>query len=107
MSKQQKVRFVHSKGFLLLLIFVVFILILTFFFGDGGIIEIIQAQHRIEGLEKNIEKLKTEKERLTREIHELETDPWASERRAREKLWLMKPNEKVIVIVRQENDNSR
>jgi cell division protein FtsB len=91
---------------LLLLIFFVFILILTFFFGDGGIIEIIQAQHKIEGLEKNIEKLKTEKKKLTREIHELETDPWAFERRAREKLWLMKPNEKVMVIVRKDKDNS-
>ena len=99
MSKSDKVKFIHSKGFLLLMAFFVFVLILTFFFGDGGIIEIVRAQRNIEELERNIENLKSEKERLTKEIQELETDPWALERRAREKLWLMKKNEKVIVIV--------
>lgn len=77
----------------------ILIIILTFFFGDGGIIEIISTQSRISELEKKIESLKEEKAILEKEIQELKNNPLALEKRAREKLWLMKKNEKVVVIV--------
>lgn len=89
----------------------VFILIMSFFFGDSGIIEIIKAQDRIENLKESIANLEVEKEKLTKEIEELKKNPLALERKAREKLWLMKKNEKVVVIVkkkdkRKENDTT-
>lgn len=101
--KKNKIEFtfVKSRGFLMLVILFVFILILTFFFGDSGIVEIIKTQNKIETLKANITGLQAEKEKLENEIKELEDDPLALEKKAREKLWLMKKNEKVIVIVKQ------
>jgi len=103
---KKKIRFISSKGFLMLIALLVLILILTFFFGDGGIIEIIQAQRRIEFLEDKINKLKHEKEKLEKEITELKNNPLALEKKAREKLWLMKKNEKVVVIVKDKKDKN-
>lgn len=98
MSKTKKIKFVQSKGFLLLVVLFIFILILTFFFGDSGIIEIVGSQRKIDELQARIQHLQEEKESLTKEIRELENNPYALERRAREKLWLMKKNEMVIVL---------
>ncbi|MBN1196851.1 MAG: septum formation initiator family protein [Candidatus Aminicenantes bacterium] len=99
--------FVRSKAFLLLLILLLFILILTFFFGDSGIIEIVQAQKRIEELEKRIVALEQRKNELEREIEQLSRDPRSLEAVAREKLWLMKKDEKVIVVVPEEKQKDR
>lgn len=44
-----------------------------------------------------VEQLKKEKAKLEREIEELERNPQAVEKTAREKLWLMEPDEFVIV----------
>ena len=95
----EKSPFVRSKAFLLLLTLLLFILILTFFFGDSGIVEIVQAQKHIEKLEKQIVDLEAQRDRLEREIRELKKDPRSLEAVAREKLWLMKKDEKVIVVV--------
>jgi cell division protein FtsB len=88
-----------SRGFLLLVALVAFIVILTFFFGDSGIIEIIKARNKIEELKENIAQLEKEKEKLLKEIEELKQNPLALEKKAREDLWLMKKNEKVVVII--------
>lgn len=77
-----------------------FILILSFFFGDSGLIEIVKAQRKIDNLEISIKKLEFKKAKLEKEIEELKNNPLALEKRAREKLWLMKKNEKVVVIVK-------
>jgi len=98
-SLAEKALFVRSKAFLLLLILLLFILILTFFFGDSGIVEIVQAQKRIEKLEKQIMNLEKQRDSLKREIEELRRDPRSLEAVARRKLWLMKKDEKVIVVV--------
>lgn len=84
----------------MLLVVFVFILILAFFFGDAGIIDIMRSRNKIEQLQKEIDSLKKQKEDLIKEIHYLENNPEALERKAREKLWLMKKNEKVVVIVK-------
>lgn len=106
-----KSAFVRSKAFLLLLTLLLFILILTFFFGDSGIVEIVQAQKRIEKLERQIVDLEAQRDRLQREIRELRQDPRSLEAVAREKLWLMKKDEKVIVVVpengKKDPDKSR
>lgn len=85
----------------MLIVLFIFILILTFFFGDSGILEIIKAKKKIEVLENTIKQLEKEKENLKVEIAELEKNPLALEKKAREKLWLMKKNEKVVVIVKK------
>jgi cell division protein FtsB len=79
----------------------ILIIILTFFFGEGGILEIISTQSKIKDLEEQIHELKQEKVKLKREIQELKDNPLALEKKAREKLWLMKKNEKVVVIVKE------
>jgi cell division protein FtsB len=100
LSKKQKGNLLKSRGFLLLVALVAFVLILTFFFGDSGIIEIVKARVKIEKLKENIAHLEKEKEQLSKEIEELKKNPLALEKKAREELWLMKKNEKVVVIVR-------
>jgi cell division protein FtsB len=85
----------------------IFILILAFFFGEGGIIEIISARSKIEELRKNISELEKQRDTLIKEIEELKKNPMALEKTAREKLWLMKKNEKVVVIVKNNDKNSK
>lgn len=91
--------FLASKVFLLLVVLITFILVLSFFFGDSGFIEIRGKRHDIEALQQDLDKLKLERDQLVEEVKALENDPLALERTARERLWLMKKNEKVIVIL--------
>lgn len=84
----------------MLIVIFLFILVLSFFFGDSGLIEIVKAQRKIENLEISIKNLEIKKAKLEKEIEELKNNPLALEKRAREKLWLMKKNEKVVVIVK-------
>lgn len=107
MSKKQKRNFFKSRGFVLLIVLVTFILVLTFFFGDSGIIEIIKDRNKIEDLRKSIARLEKERETLIKEIEELKNNPLALEKKAREDLWLMKKNEKVVVIVRDKNKKKK
>ena len=108
MSKQNnikdKIHFFKSRGFLLLIALIAFILLLTFFFGDSGILEIIKVRKQIAQLTETVNRLQKEKEKLTAEIEELKNNPLALEKKAREELWLMKKNEKVVVIVRDKNN---
>lgn len=92
---------------MLLIIFFLFILLLTYFFGDKGIIEIMKTQKEIRALETSIQELEARKRSLTSEVKQLREDPLALEREAREKLWLMKKNEKVIVIVKDKREVRR
>jgi cell division protein FtsB len=107
LSNKQKRNFFKSRGFLLLIVLVTFILILTFFFGDSGIIELIKDRNKIEEKRDSIARLEKEKEKLIKEIEELKKNPLALEKKAREELWLMKKNEKVVVIVRNKNKKKK
>ncbi len=102
-KQKDKGNFFKSRGFVLLIALVAFIVILTFFFGDSGIVEIIKARNKIEELRENIVRLEEQKQKLLEEIDELKKNPLALEKKAREDLWLMKKNEKVVVIVRDED----
>lgn len=105
MSKNKTRKFLTSKGFLMLIALLILIIILTFFFGEGGIIEIITTQTKIKDLEEKIEGLEQKKVQLEQEIRELKNNPLALEKKAREKLWLMKKNEKVVVIVKDKKNH--
>lgn len=107
MNRKKEFNFFRSKGWMLLIIFFLFILLLTYFFGDKGIIEIMKTQKEIRALETSIQELEARKRSLTSEVKQLREDPLALEREAREKLWLMKKNEKVIVIVKDKREVRR
>ena len=83
----------------MLVVFFLFILLMTFFFGDRGIIEIIRTKKEIRALQESIVELEAQKRSLTTDVQQLRDNPLALEKEAREKLWLMKKNEKVVVIV--------
>jgi cell division protein FtsB len=90
----------QSRGMALVLGFFLIILIMAFIFGDRGLLEIIKIQKQIKALRQTISELEAEKMRLSGEIDLLQENPLALEQKAREKLWLMKKNEKVIVLVK-------
>ncbi len=76
------------------------ILLIASFFGKNGLIEMYRSKKKYQALIQEIETLRKEKQRLLREIEELRSNPKAVEKKAREKLWLMKPDE--IVIIKKE-----
>lgn len=96
----------QTRGLALLLIFFLFILILAFVFGDRGIVEIIKTQKQINTLKQTIKGLEMEKQKLSKEIEFLRENPLALEKKARENLWLMKKNEKVVVLVKDNKEAS-
>jgi cell division protein FtsB len=96
-KKEEKNKSLRGKLLIAGLAFLFFVLLLTSFFGQKGIIEIRRAQKRHEALLQEINELEKEKTRLEKEIEELEKKPGAIDKEAREKLWLMKPDEIVII----------
>ncbi|MCK4363551.1 MAG: septum formation initiator family protein [Candidatus Aminicenantes bacterium] len=73
------------------------VLLLASFFGKKGLIEIYRARKEHETLLQEIDRFEIEKRRLEKEIEELKQNPKAVEKKAREKLWLVKPDEVVII----------
>jgi len=61
------------------------------------IIDTYKAKQRKQELIEEAEQLKMEKQELQKEIKELSENPQALEEKAREKLWLVKPEEIIIV----------
>lgn len=68
------------------------------FFGKKGLLEMYRAQREIRSLLEEKDRLDSEKKKLEKEIEELEQNPEAVEKKAREKLWLMKDDELVVII---------
>ncbi len=100
-SKKKESSLLQSRGLPLLLAFFLFILVLAFVFGDRGIVEIIKTKQQIRALRQTIFTLEKEKAQLVREIEQLRANPLALEKKARKDLWLMKKNEKVVVLVQE------
>lgn len=88
----------RSKIILLGILFLFVVLLITSFFGKKGLLEIQKAKKNEKVLLEEKERLMMEKSRLEKEINELEKNPQAVEKEAREKLWLLKPDEKVIIF---------
>jgi cell division protein FtsB len=86
-----------ARAAALLAVFVFVVLLITTVFGKKGLIEIYKSRQTYAGLQKEIQRLKEEKSRLEREIAALEADPRSVEREARDRLWLVKPDEKIVV----------
>ncbi len=79
------------------MVFFFLVLFLASFFGKKGLIEIYRAKKVQRDLLQEVERLEEKQKKLKREIEELRTNPKAVEQKAREKLWLQKPDEIVIV----------
>ena len=88
----KKKLFFSGAGF----IFLVFLI--ASFFGERGLIEVYQTQLKRDSLIRDRVLLSERKQKLIRDIQELRDNPKAVEEKAREKLWLMKPDELVIIF---------
>jgi len=78
-------------------VFLLLVLFITSIFGKKGLIEIDRARKTRAVLLEEVENLKKEKYRLEKDIAELEKNPRAVDKDAREQLWLLGPDEKVVV----------
>jgi len=78
------------------------VLLISSFFGKKGLIEIYRVRKSYEALLQEVQSLEARKIELQQEIEELRKDPLAVEKEAREKLWLIRPDEKVIVKKKEE-----
>jgi len=93
LSMRRKILMI-GVGFFLLVILV------TSFFGKKGYLDIARTRKACRTLDAEYRTLEERKQTLEKEIRALETDPRAVEKEVREKLWLMRPDEKVIVTKR-------
>ena len=82
-----------AAGLSLLLI----VFFITTLFGKKGFLEIRRARQNYRSLVLEKQRLEEQRIRLEREIKQLEENPQAVDEEAREKLWLMRPDEIVIV----------
>lgn len=78
-------------------VFLLLVLLISSFFGKKGLVEIYQVNKKLRALLEEIKLLEREKARLEREIESLKNNVLAVEEEARRKLWLIKPDEKVVV----------
>ena len=90
-SSFKKKAIIGGVGFLL------FVLTVTSFFGKRGLIEIYRTKRSQEVLLQKIEQLEARKGKLERDIEELQKNPKAVEKKAREKLGLVIEGEIVII----------
>jgi cell division protein FtsB len=100
--EERKTASVRRKLALAAVAFFFLVILISSLFGRKGLIEIYRAKNRYEALQQEIRALETRKSELLKEIEALQNDPRAVEKEAREKLWLVKPEEKVIVKKKEE-----
>ncbi|MGD1008915.1 MAG: septum formation initiator family protein [Candidatus Aminicenantales bacterium] len=88
----------RKKVFILGIACLFLVMVVTSVFGKKGVMDIHRARLKLADLDRDVRRLAWEKSRLEAEIRELERNPKAVEKEARDKLWLIKPGEKVIVV---------
>lgn len=71
---------------------------LNAFFGDRGVLRLLDALEEYRAVEHEVRLLREENRRLGDEIHALRTDPLVIERLAREVLGMAKPGEIAVSI---------
>ena len=77
-------------------------MILTFVFGDHGILQLYKLKREKTKIQDHIIELREEKEELVLEKHRLENDLDYIEKLAREKYRMAKPGEKVFKVISDE-----
>ena len=88
----------RKKVFILGVACLLLIMIVTALFGKKGVMDLRRARRTLAVRAEKIRALEAEKARLEAEIGRLEKDPRAVEKPAREKLGLIAPGEKVVVV---------
>lgn len=78
-------------------VFLLFVLTVASLFGKRGLMEIYRTRRKQEVLLQKIKQLEERKVKLERDVEELEKNPKAVEKKAREKLGLVKEGEIVII----------
>ena len=79
-------------------------MVLTFIFGDHGILQLNKLKKEKEKIQNHITELREEKEELVLEKHRLENDLNYIEKLAREKYRMAKPGEKVFKVISDKED---
>jgi len=74
------------------------VFLISFFFSQEGISELQQARQRVAGLQQDIERLRTENQRLSEQISNLRNSTFSVEKIAREDLGMAKEGEIVYVV---------
>ncbi len=99
MRRQEEKGKAHFRKRLIIvaLSFLFFILFIASFFGRNGLLEMYRSRKRHDELVMEVQKFRKDKANLEREIEELGRNPEAVEKTARQKLWLMEPDELVII----------
>lgn len=97
MKKDKNASSFKKKVFTGGVVFILFVLTITSFFGKRGLIEIYRTRRKQETLLQRIKDLEDKKVKLERDIEELQKNPKAIEKKAREKLGLVKEDEIVII----------
>jgi cell division protein FtsB len=77
--------------------FLFFVLLISAFFGKKGWLEIHRTRRQKVELQTRVTRLTEKRDTLLRDIQELRSNPRAVDYRAREQLWLMAPDEIVIL----------
>jgi cell division protein FtsL len=97
MEKKRRTRFFMMLSLLFILYF-----LLSFIFGDMGLISHYRMKKTYQKFEQELDQLSKENERLRKEAEALKTDPHYIERLARERLGLSKEGE---IIYQYEENN--
>jgi cell division protein FtsB len=71
-------------------------LLLVALLGDNGVLALWRLRAEVAALQRQVQALEAENDRLTQAIAELRDDPGVLERLAREELGLVRPGERVL-----------
>ena len=77
------------------------VLLLTIF-NDKGILKVREQNKQLEQLNKDLDNISTENKQLGQDINDLYSNPTVIERRAREQLRLVRPNEVILITPESE-----
>lgn len=94
----------RKKAVTLFAVILLIALVVGSLFGDRGILQLVTQRERALAMAREIDELREENRRLAQEIQDLQKDPRAIERLAREQLGLARPGERVFVIRDQSAD---
>ena len=95
---------VKKKALGLAAFLIVALSVLNAFFGDRGVLGLLDARSEYRALASEVESLDASNQRLGNEIHALRTDPLVIERRAREILGMARPGE-IALQIRTPDEN--
>ncbi len=88
---------VGKKLFYLVTAILLLASLVTTFFGKKGFLDIQKQKKRYDELVAQIKEFDRQIEKLKAEIEALETNPQILEKEVRERLWLIKPEEMLII----------